>query len=395
MVLNELFADARTRDKVLVLSVLWTVFVFALSSVNPMLSPYIKSKGFDNTFLSILFAVSPLVVIFSSHFIGAVSDEIGRKRVMAAGVLAQALAFALYVRLPTWEGIVAARVLEALALAALTIGAVSKVEDYAQKGKRGATAGIAFSMESVGAMLGPLFGAFLADHFFVSAPLYSSTIILLLLFVFGVGQVNWKKKHPVSLASLKSDFATPVRRFLSVKELRGMAWLGFTMHACWPALFLFVPLFVLEELHGSFTDAGVFFFILGSLAVLQALTGRLSDKFGDKNLVLVGTFFGGAAMIVMAFSNSLSLLFLAAFTRSVSHALWNVSAWSLMSDIGEGLKKEGTIVGSYMSLAKTGAFLSFLVSGAIVTAFGYHALFALNGVLVLAATAAARLHYFK
>ncbi|MCK4967901.1 MAG: hypothetical protein KAS12_02505, partial [Candidatus Aenigmarchaeota archaeon] len=74
------------------------------------------------------------------------------------------------------------------------------------------------------------------------------------------------------------------------------------------------------------------------------------------------------------------------FFVGLGNSMWNVSAWTLMSDIGEAKKIECGIIGSYISIAKTGAFLSFLVSGLVVQMWGINALFMANGILIILGT---------
>ncbi|GAF86331.1 unnamed protein product, partial [marine sediment metagenome] len=62
-------------------------------------------------------------------------------------------------------------------------------------------------------------------------------------------------------------------------------------------------------------------------------------------------------------------------------AVWNVSAWSFMSTFGEKSKREGSVVGSYMSIAKIGAFFGFILSGIIVQFLNIETLFKIMSVI--------------
>ena len=66
--------------------------------------------------------------------------------------------------------------------------------------------------------------------------------------------------------------------------------------------------------------------------------------------------------------------------------MWNVSAWSLMSTIGEKVKKEGQFVTCYMSLSKTGAFLMSLIAGLLIVKFSIQFLFLLAGITIIIGT---------
>lgn len=56
-------------------------------------------------------------------------------------------------------------------------------------------------------------------------------------------------------------------------------------------------------------------------------------------------------------------------------SIWNVSAWSLMSEIGETQKIESQVLTSYFSLAKVGALISFILSAWIAKEWGLEIVF--------------------
>ena len=66
------------------------------------------------------------------------------------------------------------------------------------------------------------------------------------------------------------------------------------------------------------------------------------------------------------FTNSYFGLLVLLFIHGTGGGMWNVSAWSLMSSIGERINKEGQIVTSYVSVAKIGAVAMSLCAGFIV-----------------------------
>ena len=55
--------------------------------------------------------------------------------------------------------------------------------------------------------------------------------------------------------------------------------------------------------------------------------------------------------------------------------MFSTSGWTYLSKIGEYNKREGEVIGSYLSFAKLGDFISTLASGFIVTWLGIPSLF--------------------
>ena len=120
-----------------------------------------------------------------------------------------------------------------------------------------------------------------------------------------------------------------------------------------------------------------------------------SDKFGSRRCILIGCTIAGVSIITIPFMPTIPTLIALMLFKSLGSSLWNVSAWSFMSTIGENIHKEGEIVGSYAALAKIGAFISFIVSGVVVMTVGYHTYFIIMGLLVLLAVASSTLFLFS
>jgi|TARA_B100000315_G_C14498263_1_gene551080 MFS family permease len=108
----------------------------------------------------------------------------------------------------------------------------------------------------------------------------------------------------------------------------------------------------------------------------------LSDRFGRATLTMFGCAIYAFFLFLLSAVNSYSLILLFLFFQGLGRAIWNISAWSFMSDIGERIHKEGEVVGSFMSISKAGGFVSFLFSGLIVQVYGVEKLFILNAFLI-------------
>ncbi len=356
-------------------------FYFCISLLLPVLAPYIKGLGVNDAQLSWLFAVFPLVMIFASGLIGKLSDQVGRNTIIIAGILCQILAVALYLFGNSPALIVVARMLDATSAAAVALIAIAKIEDTLNDRNRGRMAGFALSLNHLAALLAPLIGGYLADRFFIQTPFVVSLALLGVLSVFLVAQDHF---HMPVMRGRSLNIFKEMRDFVRVPQLRGMAILGMTMHAEMPATRVFLPLFIIESLGMDYTYVGLALFINGSMHLLQFIWGGISDRVGRGRMIVAGTLLWGVIWVAVSLVHGYTLLVTLLFIGGIGTSMWNVTAWSLMSDIGEKLKKEGEVVGTYMSIAKIGAFASFMVSGLIVMRFGIPTLFAIIGLVIIA-----------
>ncbi len=354
-------------------------FAFCTALLSPVLSPYLKGMGFSDFQLGLVFSFLPLSIIIFSPMIGKLSDMTNRRMVIEIGIALEILAVAIYAFGNSLLMIGLARVLDAVAATTVSMITLAKVQDSIGSKKRGEYTGWTESFNYVGGLTAPVIGALLADKLFIRAPFFFSIALLSILFFSLFKKGDFPKIDGKKLNPLKE-----IKRFLSCRQLRGMGILGIVMHASTPAVSLFLPLFIIYELGLGISFVGYALFFLGFMHIFQFWFGKISDKYGSWKIVLLGCLISALGAIMMSFSTSFFVLAIFLFIRGIGNAMWNVSAWTLMSDIGEKRRKEGGTITSYLSIATMGAFISFLVSGLVVTFYNIQTLFLLNGLLVLA-----------
>ena len=353
-----------------------TIFFLAISMMSPVLAPYIKGLGFSDFQLSLLFAVNPLILIFYSTVIGRLSDYAGRRKVIALGIIGESVAILIYIFNTHWAMFVLARMLDAVAAVTVAIVSLAAIEDSIKKG-RGKFTGISLSLEYVGRLLGPIVGGLLADIVFIKAPFATSLIVIaLLLFLLPRSKVIKIRKKA------KIGWLEGIRHFLSFKQLKGMALIGIVMHSAIPAFLVFLPLFITENLNLSFIFVGYAIFALESPHILQFVFGKWADR-NAKKLILVGTLISGLLMSLISQINIYTILLFVLFIRGIGLSMWNISAWTFMSEIGEKRRMEGEVIGSYLSIVKIGSFVSFILSGLLVYLYGISSLFLINGIIIV------------
>ncbi len=357
-------------------------FSFTLGLLSPVLSPYIKSLGFSDQSLSVILSLLPLTLIFVSPLIGTLSDLYGRKRVIHMGIGFHIASMLFYVLDGAWIFLAIARILEAISIASVSYIALAGVEDIIRGHTRGKSGGVYLSLQQVSRLMAPLVSGILADYYYVKAPFFLSILIMILLAIV----LFFVKDKPAKQTKKDFNLLHKINEFLSYRSLKGMALLGMVMHGASMALFIFLPLLIIERLGMSYAFVGYAFFVLGVTHLFQFYFGSLADNYGAWRMVLMGTFIAGFSFIMLFFSvNYISVMFLL-FVMGIGNSLWNVSAWSLLSEIGESYHKEGQIVTTYISIAKIGAVVVSFLSGFVVAATSIPLLFMLCGIMMVTAT---------
>ena len=373
-------------------TLLMATFSFSMNMLSPVRPSYFKQFGLTDVQLSLIFSLFPLTIILFSPAIGRISDHIGRKRIILFGVVAEAAALSLYLFDSVIWAYVAARILEALAFVSVSLVSLASIQDCIHNPTRSKYSGMSFSIDQIGVMSGSLIGGYLADSFGITAPFYASMAIMIMLSIMLSTKKNNEK---FSMCRHDFDIFQKWKDFLSVRKLRGMAILGFFTHAKGEAISVFFPLFIIQTLGGTFKEVGIGLFLFSSFLVFQFAVGSYVNGRRKEGIIIGGVILTALSTIMFAQATEIYTVYLFVFITSIGSAFWNVSAWSMMSDIGEKKKMEGELVGSYVSIAKIGAFFSLLINGFIVALWGFRTLFIMHSVLVLFAAAAASFFFCR
>ncbi len=354
----------------------YVLFFFAIYLISPILSPYVKSMGLSDFQISLVFAILPLSIAIFAPIVGRISDKIGRDYFMYSAVIVELLSIILYLLANSPALIIIARTIDSIGIATMIVVGLAKIEDTLDGRARGRYSGLTFSFMTLGKVSGPLIGGFLADYLFIKAPFVLAGILLLLIIKIP------KRANSKRVALSDFNWLRDIKEFLKYRQLKGIALLGIVFHASIPAFMVFLPLLIKEQFHLSYIYIGMAFFAFYFARLFQSVFGRWSDK-NPSHIITLGAVISGVFSLLLFWAYNYWTLILLVFLKGIGESMWNVSAWTFMSRIGERHRIEGEVIGSYLSIAKIGSFLSFLVSGLVVQLYGIKYLFLIAGILLL------------
>ena len=358
------------------------LFAFSAFLVTPLLAPYLETIGFASWQISLMSAAFAFGIVCLGPFIGEIAASVGRRLVIIVGLWAGVVSIALYLLTDAWFTIALARLFDAVALSFVSLLLLSKIEDTISDKNRGRVTGISLSLIYVGHMLGPLAGAALAEKFSIAAPFILSAVIMLCISIFLLFQKT-EHLHNPSLPLAKLSWLEEVKTFLTHKELRGVAIMGVAMHSALPLHHIFLPLLIVENLGLSFESIGIALFAHGVPFIFQGFMGTLADKYSFWRMILAGAAIAAGAVFGLSFVDSFAVLVVMVLILALGDSLWNVSAISLMSDIGERGKTEARVLTTYSSIAKIGTLISFLLSAVVVKLWGLQSVFMMHAFFIL------------
>jgi MFS transporter, DHA1 family, multidrug resistance protein len=293
-----------TRARRLVLGALLTALTAMLAISTDIYAPAMpavaKTFGADwaTTQLTLSLFVAGYAV--SQLVYGPLSDRFGRKRVLAAGILVYLAASGACLTAESIDELLAYRFLQSLGACAGPVLGRAVVRDI--YGREGAARMLAYIGAAMGffPIVAPILGGYLVVAFgwrsiFVVVTVYAAVALVGVLLV--LHETNrWRDPratHPVRLArnygSLLGD-----RFFVGYTIVLSFVYVALFLFLSGAALVLIGSLGLAPQTFGELFALGVVCYISATLA-----SGRLSPRVGIDRLILIGSFVGVAAGLLM------------------------------------------------------------------------------------------------
>jgi MFS family permease len=267
---------SRTVGFVLV-SFAFLVTMFGTTLPTPLYPLFQEQYTFGELTTTVVFAVYAFGVIAGLLLFGALSDEIGRKPVLAAGLAFSAGSALLFVLADSLVPIYAGRILSGFSAGIFTGTATAALVDLVPGDRRRLASLVAIVVNLGGLGLGTLIAGVLADH--ASSPLRLPFVVdLVLLAAAGVALAltpETIRGRPLRLRFQRLAVPKQVRTVF----IQG-ATVGFASSAVAGLFGSVAPVFLAQEL-GETSHAlagGLVFLLFAASALGQLAVSRLSDR---------------------------------------------------------------------------------------------------------------------
>ncbi|RLI44255.1 hypothetical protein DRO69_07800 [Candidatus Bathyarchaeota archaeon] len=275
---------------------------------------YAESLGAQIEYVGIFSAAFLITSALLSQRFGSLSDKIGRKKLIQAGLLADVFLGIFTGLLQNWTLLLIVRALNGVATAAVSAPAEASLIDQVPKHKKGEALGFFLTLSMIGWFTGPVFGGsvqFFAERqmrlrledsyripFFVDS----------LLAIIAMGLVAWKVREtrggsvkPMDFKESKVKLNSSISRSLKVLYVTALAN-GFAVGF----IALVGVLFLRDILHASSFEIGAILSISGFVGIFcNFIAGKTADVIGKKPLITLGSLSSRLASIVLPFSSNL------------------------------------------------------------------------------------------
>ncbi|GAB3144554.1 MFS transporter [Amycolatopsis stemonae] len=332
----------------------------AFSTVpTPLYALYQQRDGFPAFLVTVVFAAYAVGVMLSLYLAGHVSDWLGRRRVLVAGLLAEALSAAVFLLWPEVPGLIVARLVSGAGIGAITATATAHLSELRPQPRPGLVATV---VNAGGLALGPLVSAVFAQ--FAGRPLstpFAVFLVVLLLEAIAVSlvpeTVERREERP---AYRPQRLSLPAA---ARSEFTGAAIGVFAAFALSGLFMALAPTLLAHELHEpSRLLAGLApFTMLGSAALAQVAFARLGTRPQLRSgYTLMGT--GLVLLAVSAFTGSLPLFFGASVLAGAGFGLGFRAAVGTVAALADDLTR-GEVLAALFLAAYAGLVVPVLLIG--------------------------------
>lgn len=363
-------------------------------SKNPVLNPFAESIGTPEALMGFVAAASTVPGILISLPAGSLSDIFGRRKVLLASSIVFASAPFFYIFINSWWQLILVRFYHGFATAIFVPVARAAVAEY-YPSKRGERISTFTSATIVGRAIAPFLGGLILSitiwnyHMLYLAVGVAGVTTLLTTLVLLKGKDNVPKNRQAEKSSNRTQTkrkTKPAHKWREVFRNPGII-VASTIEASARYVYGALEFFLSGYLKNiAQLDPSLIGTIMGMQLVLipavSPFMGRISDKVGRRIPILIGLTISGFPLIAIPYTTQFLPLLAISLIYGIGFSMIISSTPALVSDFAS---KEvyGAAMGFLATIMDIGQMLGPIVTGMILSTFGYSGSFISLGAILL------------
>jgi DHA1 family multidrug resistance protein-like MFS transporter len=345
---------------------------------SPVLPAFAAQLGALPEFIGVIVAASTVTGVFFKLPSGALSDVLGRKRMMVLGALFFAIPPFLYPFVENPWSLLALRFVHGFATAIFSPVAAAYVASLAETG-RGARLGWFASGNDIGGTAGPLIGGFVlyfsASYAVTYLLLVGAIGVLTLLVVLALPDVDHPSERQVTTFATRAvEFRGGLAEVVATPPILIAAGIEAVMYLGYGAFLGFLPLYAKTV---GLNDAEIAIVLGSQLAtavVAKPIGGRLSDGLGRKPVIVIGLLLCAAALPLIFRSESLATFVIVAPLLGLGIAAVTPVTNALIADLASA-RRLGAAMGVFGTIWDIGEAAGPIIAGFLIVGLGYASTF--------------------
>ncbi len=355
---------------------------------SPVLPTFAADLGALPELIGIIVAASTITGVIFKLPAGALSDVLGRKRMMVLGALFFAFPPFLYPFIQDAWSLIALRFIHGFATAIFSPVASAYVASLAEKG-RGARLGWFSSANDIGATAGPLIGGFvlyLTASYTVTFLTFGALGVLTFIVVLLLPDVDRAAaRETKTFGSRAAEFRQGVAEVIKTPPILVAASIEAVMYLGYGAFLGFLPIYA-KNVALNESEIGI---VLGAqlavAMVAKPITGRVSDRVGRIPVIVIGLLLCAAALPLIFRSESLTTFVLVAPLLGFGVGAVTPVTNALIADLASA-RRLGAAMGVFGTIWDIGEAAGPMIAGFLIGGLGYAATFDVLAAIIAAFT---------
>jgi MFS family permease len=353
---------------------------------SPILPRFAQDLGASPELLGVIVAASTITGIFIKLPAGALSDVIGKKRMMLLGCLFFAIPPFLYPFVNGPISLLLLRFLHGFATAIFSPVAAAYIADLAGEG-RGVKLGWYASANDVGSTVGPLIGGtvlFYTASYTATYLLVGVLGIITLLAVLFLPEPPAPEERSPSTESRWEKFRDGIIEVVSNPPVVIASGLEAVMYVGYGAFLGFIPIYARAA---SLNDAQIGIVLGAQLAtamVAKPLAGWSSDRVGRKPVIIIGLLVCAGSLPVIFRGDSFQFLIISSALLGLGVASVTPVTTALVADLVKA-GRMGSAMGVFGTIWDIGESAGPIIAGFLIARMSYAHSFDIIALLLVAA----------
>lgn len=357
------------------------VIAIGFGLVAPVLPQFARGFGVGVAAASAIVSAFALMRLLFAPVSGRLVQRLGERSVYLGGLLIVALSTGASALAQNYWQLMVLRSLGGIGSTMFTVSSLALVIRMSPPEQRGRVSGLWSTSFLVGSVSGPLVGGGLSGLGLRWPFVIYAVALLVVSVVVHLSLRNSALAAPepvggVRMMSFREGWARPEYRAVLLSNFaNGAAVFGVRM--------ALVPLLVVEVLHQAPGMAGVALtvFAAGNVAVLFA-SGRLSDRWGRKPFVIVGSLVCAAGTAGLGMATSLPWLLATSFLAGLGSGMFTPTQQAAVADIIGPKARGGPVLAGFQMAADLGTVIGPVAVGALAQQVSYELALGVTGALL-------------
>jgi DHA1 family multidrug resistance protein-like MFS transporter len=355
---------------------------------SPVLPAFAADLGAGPELLGVIVAASTITGVFFKLPAGALSDVLGRKRMMVLGAIFFAVPPFFYPLVSDPYSLLMLRFVHGFATAIFSPVAAAYVAGLREQG-RGARLGWFASANDVGATGGPMIGGFVlyfTSSFPVTYWIVGALGVLTLIVVLLLPDIDPPgPRVGKTLGERAAEFRRGIVEVVSVPPILIASGIEAVMYFGYAAFLGFLPIYAKQV---GLNDAEIALVLGAQLIaamVVKPIAGKLSDQLGRKPVIIAGLLFCVAALPLVFRSETFTAFALVSALLGIGVGAVTPVTNALIADLASA-RRLGAAMGVFGTVFDFGEAMGPIVAGFLIGSLGYAFAFDVLAATTLAAT---------